>query len=84
MKTHNKQIYCEFCPEVFESKHSVEEHMARCHTQNENKQKIILEEWNCDNCPFQANCASELLKHLKVSGQQPSKNVSDKRKVFEN
>ena len=84
MKTHKKQIYCEFCSEVFESKHSVEEHTARCHTQNENKQKIILEEWNCDNCPFQANCASELLKHLQVSGHQPSKNVRDKRKVFEN
>ena len=42
-----------------------------------------MSEWNCDDCAFQANCASELMKHLKVTSHQPSKNVSDKRKVFE-
>ena len=40
-------------------------------------------QWNCDSCAFQANCASELMKHLKVTGHQPSKHVSDKRKLFE-
>ena len=33
-----------------------------------------VEDWNCNDCSFQANCASELLKHLKLSAHQPSKN----------
>ena len=77
-QTHRKQITCSICSKQFNDQSSVDEHK-----QNEHKPNIYSDEWTCDDCPFQANCAAELMKHLKVSGHQPGKNIKDKRKVFE-
>ena len=52
--------------------------MLTQHSKNQN-----LEEWNCNDCAFQGNCATELMNHLKITTHQPSKNVKDKRKVFQ-
>ena len=70
-----QQFNCDICSEIFENQKSAEEHKKSQH-------KLAVEQWNCDDCSFQANSAAELMKHLKVTGHQPSKNVSDKRKVF--
>jgi hypothetical protein len=45
--------------------------------------KHRLDEWICMDCSFQGNCASDLIKHLKVTSHQPSQNSEDKRKVFQ-
>ena len=74
-KTHMENIKCEICSQSFENKHSVKKHMMIDHS--------AADQWNYDSCAFQANCASELMKHLKMTGHQPSKHVTDKRKVFE-
>ena len=75
-KTHKKEYTCDICSDSFESNHNLKEHQRNEH------QKQLEDEWNCDGCPFQANCASVLMKHLKTTGHQPSKNIKDKRKVF--
>ena len=41
-----------------------------------------VEQWNCNDCPFQANCASGLLTHLKLTSHHPSKNEVEKRKTL--
>ena len=75
-KTHKMNKSCEICFKFFNDIKSIEEHMKTEHIE-----KHTTSEWNCDDCAFQANCASELIKHLKVTGHQPSKDISDKRKV---
>ena len=77
-QTHRKKVNCETCAEMFEIKSDLDEHILNKHSENKE-----LNQWNCNDCAFQANCASELMKHLKLTAHQPSKNVSDKRKVFE-
>ena len=77
-KNQKKHFTCDICSKSFEHKKGVDEHKEKDH-----KKTVAPEEWNCDDCAFQANCASELMKHLKVTGHQPSKNIKDKRKVFE-
>ena len=78
MKTHKKQTDCDVCSECFDSKENLKEHK-----ENEHRIQNCKDEWNCQDCSFQANCAAELMKHLKIVGHQPSKSVGDKRKVFE-
>ena len=77
-KTHKTAITCKICSISFETKESIAEHVLNKHKVPKN-----LNEWTCDDCAFQANCASELMKHLKVTAHQPSKNVKDKRVLFE-
>ena len=80
METHRKSIpvSCTVCSESFVTEECLKVHMLSKHNSKEN-----LNEWNCNDCAFEANCASELMKHLKITSHQPSKNVKDKRTVFE-
>ena len=48
-------------------------------TKHEVKNK---EDWNCNDCPFQANIAAELINHLKLTAHQPSQNNHDQGKSF--
>ena len=66
---------CQYCDLVFESKSVLEEHISATHA------KTRSDEWNCNDCAFQANDAPALLNHLKTTGHQPSKDL-DRKKVF--
>ena len=79
MKNHTRlKFKCETCDLGFAKSLDLEIHKIDEH---EAKQK--LEEWNCNDCFFQSEAAPELMKHLKVSGHQPSPNIRDKRKVYQ-
>lgn len=52
------------------------------HVSEEHEAKKTPEEWNCNNYSFQGNCISELMKHLKLTGHQPSQGKLDGRKVI--
>ena len=67
---------CETCDDEFLEISGRRKHMKKVHCE------IIQEEWNCNDCYFQGNCASELMGHLKVTGHQPSQDNEDKRKIF--
>ena len=75
LKTH--RLLCDTCCESFESITHLEKHNKLKHEKTSE-----LKHWSCDDCSFQANCASELRNHLKITGHRPSENVSDKRQVF--
>ena len=60
----------------FQERSDLDKHVARQHT-NRSKES----QWNCNDCDFQGNEASELINHLKVTGHQPSKSM-EKRKSF--
>ena len=49
----------------------------------EKYEKEKHEDWNCNNCPFQGNEASELMKHLKLTAHQPSPKIKDRTKFFQ-
>ena len=55
--------------------HKIEEH-------EEQHGEEKAEEWNCNDCEFQASIPSELMNHLKLTGHQPSQNIRDKKKLF--
>ena len=40
------------------------------------------DEWNCNDCAFQSESATDLMKHLKITSHQPSQSIKDKRKLF--
>ena len=65
---HKPKYYCESCDQDFRNNNQLAKHIETKHTNYKS-----VEEWNCNDCSFQANCASELLKHLKLSAHQPSK-----------
>ena len=77
---HKQTLYCEQCSVDFKKKTDLDAHITRDH-QEENKENVF--EWNCDDCPFQAGNAAELMKQLKVTAHQPCKNIKDPRKVYE-
>ena len=64
---------CHICSDEFEFKTDLAIHV---------KEQTETNEWNCNDCAFHADIAPELMKHLKLSGHQPSQSVKDKRKVF--
>ena len=66
---------CGNCDNVFENNSDLEQHT------NDKHKKRKDEEWNCDDCAFQASCASEMINHLKVTGHQSSKEL-EKKKTF--
>ena len=68
---------CESCDKEFANDSDLNEHMREEHVQNSR-----ADEWNCNDCSFQGNCASELVKHLKLTGHVPSKHELDNRKIF--
>ena len=77
-KTHEQTepFKCDICP--FSSQTNI---WLKMHLNIEHAGKT-LENWNCNDCSFQANNPSELMNHLKLTTHQPSPNVSDKKKLF--
>ena len=73
IKTHQISFECSDCSETFLQKIKLEEHIQKEHK---------ADEWNCMDCSHQGSCISDLLKHLKLTGHQPSQAEGDKRKVF--
>ena len=71
LTAHRKEhdISCTKCIKVFKSSYDLQKHNTEVHVQ-----------WNCNDCPHQAHCASELRKHLKETGHMP---VIDKKKLFD-
>ena len=69
-----KANYCAQCSSEFVTKSELKEHINQVH-----EKKSYEDEWNCCDCPFQANEASVLLNHLRVTSHQPSKNLEKKR-----
>ena len=67
---------CELCASEFVTELELQNHILIVH-----EQKSYKDEWNCCDCPFQANEASVLLNHLRVTSHQPSKNL-DKKRLF--
>ena len=75
MKSHEmKQLLCEQCNEAFTKQVDLDKHTDGIHKNNH--------EWNCDSCPFQAYTANELMKHLKETSHQPSKNIANRRLLY--
>ena len=77
-EAHKPKNSCEVCDQDFRKKSELEKHIEEEHT----SAKISVDEWICNDCSFQGNCASELIKHLKLTGHQPSQNENDRRKIF--
>ena len=69
---------CDACDQDFPHKSDLEKHVILEHSQQN-----TTDEWNCNDCPFQACSPSELMKHLKTTGHQPSQTIKDKRKVIQ-
>ena len=68
MKNHDVQkFHCEVCGVDFIEKAELEVHIREKHKSFQN-----LNQWNCNDCPFQANTADELVRHLKITAHQPS------------
>ena len=61
---------CEVCDSIFKNKSELEEHVVKAHG----------DEWNCNDCPFQTNEPSLLIKHLKETFHQPSSDLGNKKK----
>ena len=72
-----KKNQCNICEEIFGSDLEV-----RAHIQSKHESNNKIDEWNCNDCPYQAMEPSELMKHLKVTKHQPSPIIKDKSKVF--
>ena len=68
---------CETCEEVFSSESDLKSHILSKH-----EHINIIDEWNCNDCPYQATAPSELMKHLKIAKHQPSPSIKDKTKIF--
>ena len=66
---------CGICGQHCSSKSDMENHVI-----DEHPKETKHDEWICNDCPFQANSADELMKHLRISGHQPSQLVNAKGK----
>ena len=75
--TPNPEHHCEFCSEIFHQKTDLDNHLNKEHNES-----CSSDEWNCNDCAYQAGDALELMKHLKITGHQPSQSIKDRRKVF--
>ena len=74
MRTANPDHGCDICDENFMNNFDLVKHVSE-----EHDAKKKPEEWNCNNCSFQGTCISELMKHLKLTGHQPSQGKLDRR-----
>ena len=72
----NTNLVCNICDSNFASGSELKSHTEQKHEDNK------PEQWNCNDCSFQASCASELMNHLKIMGHLPSKAEEDNRKTF--
>ena len=80
MSTHEAQKFaCRRCNLEFEKSLDLEMHKIERHEVCNQ-----AEEWNCNDCFYQSITASDLMKHLKITGHQPSQNIQDKRRITEN
>ena len=61
---------CTICNSTFTEKKLLHEHTLINHEKRE---------FNCYSCSFQASSSSELMKHLRLTGHQPSKALQDLR-----
>ena len=68
---------CIKCDKEFQSNQALEDHLASQHDSKFNSSESI-----CDDCSFQPSSISELIKHLSLTGHQPSIDVRDNRKVM--
>ena len=83
LDSHVKQLHgrqnfsCDVCQSEFKKRLDLEMHRIEQHETQES------DEWNCNDCAFQATDPLELMKHLKIKSHQPSPNIKDKRKIFQ-
>lgn len=79
VSTHsNKSNFdCDSCGESFSNKGELEDHII-----DEHKQLSQTDEWTCNDCPFQGNLSSQLMKHLKITSHQPSPGIKDRKSLF--
>jgi hypothetical protein len=76
-KTHEPQFCCDSCSEQFELKDDLDEHINVQH-----KKRVLDDEWNCNDCPFQSTNSSHLMKHLKLTTHQPSHKIKERKSLF--
>ena len=77
-KQHCLKYSCNACNLDFEKSLELEMHKIE---QHETPQRS--DEWNCNDCAFQASVPTELMKHLKLTSHQLSSDITEKRKVFQ-
>ena len=79
MSSHaNSSFTCQECDLDFEKSLDLEMHKIEEHEVSKKSG-----EWNCNDCFHQSDNASDLMKHLKATGHQPSPNIQNKRMVFQ-
>ena len=76
-RSHKPIFSCEPCGQDFQKEGDLKAHVKATH-----ETKKVEVNWNCNDCSFQANIASELMKHLKISAHQPSPTIQEKKKLF--
>ena len=77
METHMKLLVCDSCDDKFVKKTDLDKHIVDKH-----KKRFLGDEWNCNDCPFQGNISSQLMKHLKLTSHQPSSEIKERRALF--
>ena len=76
LKEHNNSKHfkrewtCDVCKNEFSKMSELREHRISKHGDKQ---------WNCDGCSFQAHSSDELIKHLKLTGHQPSQQILDSK-----
>ena len=70
------KVICDYCSEIFRSQPDLEEHIKSNHVTEMNN------EWNCYDCPYQANVAAHLMNHLKLTSHQPSPAIKNRKALF--
>ena len=79
MVSHNKSVdfTCDSCDDKFSSLLLLKEHISALHGNGK-----ITEEWNYNDCHFQAIRPAELMIHLKLTSHQPSQCIKDRKVLF--
>lgn len=68
------EVKCNFCANVFSNNKILQKHVENKHSKDG--------DCTCDNCPFQGEDATTLLRHLQITQHQPGINVKDKRQLL--
>ena len=77
LSTHRPSFDCDSCGENFSTKVELDDHII-----DEHKQRSVSDEWTCNDCPFQGNLSSQLMKHLKITSHQPNPTIRDRKSLF--
>ena len=64
---------CNICDKVFQENSDLNIHLKNAHEEQ------TVQDWNCNDCPFQGNDATELMNHLKATSHQPSPSSNNKK-----